>query len=91
MVPVSWHVHVRWHNWGLHPLIHTSPLKTLAQDGGEGQNGAECALKYVIRTPAGYVKSDERLAFFGQLGQLLSGLVRLDKGAQPLEDLQGLR
>jgi len=23
MVPVSWHVHVRWHNWRLHPLIHT--------------------------------------------------------------------
>ena len=23
MVPVSWHVHVRWHNCRLHPLIHT--------------------------------------------------------------------
>jgi hypothetical protein len=23
MVPVSWQVHVRWHNCGLHPLIHT--------------------------------------------------------------------
>jgi len=27
------------------PLMHTSPSKTSAQDGGEGQNGAECALK----------------------------------------------
>jgi hypothetical protein len=26
---------------GLHPLIHTSPPKTLAQDGGAGQEEAE--------------------------------------------------
>ena len=24
--------------------MHTLPPKTLAQDGGEGQNGAECAV-----------------------------------------------
>ena len=29
MVPVSWHVHVRWHNCGLHPLIHTFPTRKL--------------------------------------------------------------
>jgi hypothetical protein len=29
--------------FALHPLMHTLPPKTLAQDGGEGQNWAECA------------------------------------------------
>ena len=29
MVPVSWQVHVRWHNCGLHPLIHTFPTRKL--------------------------------------------------------------
>ena len=33
----------------------------------------------------------ERLAFFGQVAQLLFDLIRLDQGSQPLEDLQGLR
>ena len=28
MVPVSWHVHVRWHNWILHTLIHTLALES---------------------------------------------------------------
>ncbi len=32
MVPVSWHVHVRWHNCELHPLIHTQQEFNLAQD-----------------------------------------------------------
>ena len=32
MVPVSWHVHVRWHNCRLHPLIHTLLESNLAQD-----------------------------------------------------------
>ena len=31
MVPVSWHVHVSWHNCGLHPLIHTFLKSNLAQ------------------------------------------------------------
>ena len=37
MVPVSWHVHVRWHTCGLHPLIHTLLKFNLAQDFGRGQ------------------------------------------------------
>jgi len=41
----------------LHPLIHTSSPKTLAQDGGEGQNGAECGLKYVMWTARGFVRT----------------------------------
>ena len=32
MVPVSWHVHVRWHNCRLHPLIHTLLDFTLVQN-----------------------------------------------------------
>ena len=32
----------------LHPLIHTIPPRTLAQDGGPGREGAEFILKYVI-------------------------------------------
>ena len=32
MVPVSWQVHARWHNWRLHPLIHTIAPETSAQD-----------------------------------------------------------
>ena len=35
-------------NCELHPLMHTLPPKTLTQDGGEGQKGTECALKYEI-------------------------------------------
>ena len=39
MVPVSWHVHVRWHNCGLHPLIHTLLDFNLAQSivGSQGK------------------------------------------------------
>ncbi len=33
-------------NCGLHPLIHTSPPKTLAQDSGVGQKGVD-SLKMV--------------------------------------------
>jgi len=48
--------------------------------------------KVVSHSPGGklYVHSDERLALFGQLGQLLSDLVWLDQGSQALKDLQGL-
>jgi hypothetical protein len=38
-----------------------------------------------------YVRSDEVLAFFGQISQLLSDLVRFDQRSQALEDLQRLR
>jgi hypothetical protein len=38
-----------------------------------------------------YVHSDERLRFFGQLGQFLPDLVGFNQCAQPLENLLGLR
>ncbi len=39
MVPVSWQVHVRWHNCGLHPLIYTIASRNLAQNAVGGSKG----------------------------------------------------
>ena len=36
---------------GLHPLIHTFALATMALHAGTGQKVRECGLKYVIYSP----------------------------------------
>ena len=42
--------------WRLHPLIHTTALKELAQNVVGNPNGAECELKYVMHSPAKVVE-----------------------------------